>query len=76
MIFDRIEWDEHNLDHATRRLTAAEIEQAILNAPRMRKHLSDPDRGRIESVTDGGKSVVVIVQILHDAVPPITGWEA
>jgi len=45
MIFDRIEWDEHNLDHATRRLTAAEIEQAILNARRMRKHSREPDRG-------------------------------
>lgn len=76
MSFDRIEWDEHNLDHATRRLTAAEIEQAILNARRMRKHSREPDRGRIESVTDGGKSVVVIVQILHDGVRPITGWEA
>ena len=32
MIFDRIEWDAHNLDHATERLTAAEIEQAIWNA--------------------------------------------
>ena len=29
-----------------------------------------------ESVTDGGKSVVVIVQILHDGLRPITGWEA
>ena len=35
MILDHIEWDEHNLDHATRRLTAAEIEQAIRNADRM-----------------------------------------
>ncbi len=76
MIFGWIEWDEHNLDHATRRLTAAEIEQAMLNAPRMRKHPRDPERGRIESVTDGGKSVVVIVQILHDGLRPITGWEA
>ncbi len=63
MIFDRIEWDEHNLDHATRRLTAAENRAAIPNARRMRKHPRDPDRGRIESVTDGGKSIVVIVQI-------------
>ena len=76
MIFDRIEWDEHNLDHATKRLTAAEIEQAILNSSRMRKHAKDLDRGRIESVTDGGRSVVLIVQILHDGVRPITGWEA
>ena len=36
----------------------------------------NPIAARIESVTDGGKSVVVIVQILHDGVRPITGWEA
>jgi hypothetical protein len=76
MIFDHIEWDEHNLDHATRRLTAAEIEQAVFNADRMLTHPRDSDRGRIESVTDGGKEVVVIVQLVRDGVRPITGWEA
>jgi hypothetical protein len=34
VIFDRIERDDDNLDHATRRATAAEIEQAIFNARR------------------------------------------
>jgi hypothetical protein len=57
MIFDHIEWDEHNLDHATKRLTAAEIEQAVLNSDRMLRHPRDSDRGRIDSVTDGGKRV-------------------
>lgn len=75
MIFDRIEWDEHNLDHATKRLTAAEIEQAIWNADRMFPHREHPDRALFRSVTDGGKSVVVIVEIVHDGVRPITGWE-
>lgn len=32
MIFDGIEWDENNLDHARRRVTAAEIEEVITNA--------------------------------------------
>lgn len=76
MIFDRIEWDEANLDHATKRLTAAEIEQAILNADRMLKHPRDADRGLIESATDGGKAVVVIVQLVRDGIRPVTGWEA
>ena len=75
MIFDRIEWDEHNLDHATRRLTASEIEQAIWNANRMIPHRDHLDRGLFRSVTDGGRSVVVIVMIVHDGVRPITGWE-
>ena len=76
MIFDRIEWDEHNLDHATRRLTVAEIEQAIWNAPRMRANPRNPGRARIDSVTDGGKAVVIIVALMPNGVRPITGWEA
>ncbi|MGC0145031.1 hypothetical protein [Pseudactinotalea sp. Z1732] len=73
MIFDRVEWDEHNLGHATRRLTAAEIEQAIWNADRMFPSRKEPDRGLFRSVTDRGKDAVVVVQILRDGVRPITG---
>ncbi len=76
MIVDRIEWDEDNLDHATKRLTAAEIEQAIWNADRWFGHRTHADRRVILSRTNGGKSVVVIVQVVHDGVRPITGWEA
>ncbi len=76
MIFDRIEWDEFNLDHATRRLTAAEIEQAIWNADRMFPYREHPSRALLRSVSDGGKAVVVIVPIVvGDGVRPITGWE-
>jgi hypothetical protein len=35
LIFERIEWDDANLKHATVRVSAAEIEQAIWNAGRM-----------------------------------------
>ena len=72
MIFDHIEWDEHNLDHATKRLTAAEIEQAIWNADRMFPHREHPERALFRSVTDGGKAVVVIVEIVGDGVRPVT----
>lgn len=75
MIFDFIEWDEHNLDHATRRLTVAEIEQALSNATRARPHREIPDRLMVRSITDGGKRVVVIVQVVGLGVRPITGWE-
>jgi hypothetical protein len=54
MIFDRIEWDESNLDHGTRRLTAAEIEQAILNASRWFRRRKHTDRRVFLSRTDGG----------------------
>jgi hypothetical protein len=76
MTFDRIEWDEHNLDHATKRLTAAEIGQAIWNADRMFPHRAHPSRALFRSVTDGGKAVVVIVEIVNDGVGPITAREA
>ena len=45
MIFDHIEWDEYNLDHATKRLTAAKIEQAIRNADGRNMNLSTPPTG-------------------------------
>lgn len=77
MIFDVIEWDEHNLDHATRRLTAEEIEQAIWNADGsdMRTSKDAADRRLIRSTTDGGKGVAVVVHIIVGGVRPITGWE-
>lgn len=49
MIFEWIEWDEFNLDHATRRLTSAEIEQAIWNSDRMVPHRDHPDRALFTS---------------------------
>jgi uncharacterized DUF497 family protein len=75
VIFDRIEWDEANLHHATVRVTAAEIEQAIWNADRMVHHCDHEDRVLFRSVTDGGKRVVVVAQVVWDAVRPITAWE-
>lgn len=76
MIFDHIEWDEYNLDHATKRLTAAEIEQAIRNADGRNMNLSKdaPDRRRIRSATDGGKRVAVVIQLVSNGARPITGW--
>lgn len=75
MIFDRIEWDDANLDHATMRATAAEIEQAIWNADRMFRHRQYPDRVLFRSATDGGRRLVVVAQIVRDGVRPITAWE-
>jgi hypothetical protein len=75
VIFDGVEWDEANLDHATVRVTASEIEQAIWNADRMVHHSEHQDRVLFRSVTDGGKRVVVVAQVVRDAVRPITAWE-
>jgi hypothetical protein len=75
VLFDHIGWDESNLAHATKRLAAAEIEQAIWNATSASRHRTEPDRRLIRSATNGGKRVIVIVQVVHDGVRPITGWE-
>lgn len=72
MIYDHIDWDEHNLEHATKRLTATEIEQAILNATTATRSRTHPDRRRIRSHTDGGKKVLVIAA---NGVRPVTGWK-
>lgn len=75
MIFDHIEWDQANLDHATRRLTVAEIEQALINADGWFRHTKAADRRLVRSRTNGGKRVLIVVQIVRDGVQPITGWE-
>lgn len=76
-IFDSIEWDDSNLDHACRRLSAAEIEQAIPNASACRRHRQYPDRVLFTDRTNGGKRETVIAR--YDAgrrsVRPITAWE-
>jgi uncharacterized DUF497 family protein len=74
-----IEWDDENLEHATRHgISVGEMEQAIANATAVRRN----KRGRsgdvrIDSVTDGGRHVVVIAA--HDparrSLRPITAWE-
>ncbi len=78
MDFDAVEWDEGNLDHATRHgASAEEIEQAISNAMEFRRSKHHSDRRRIEARTDEGRNLVVIVQMLSGGrARPITAWEA
>ncbi|RBY78119.1 hypothetical protein DQ238_13005 [Geodermatophilus sp. TF02-6] len=77
MISDVIEWDENNLDHACRRLTAVEIEQVISNAASYRRHRRYPDRVLFTDSAHGGKRATVVAR--YDAgrrrIRPITAWE-
>jgi len=77
MHFDAIEWDEHNIDHACRRLSATEIEQVINNSTAWRRHRTHPDRVLFMDRTDGGKSVTVVARYdpTRHVVRPITAWE-
>jgi hypothetical protein len=75
LIFDRIEWDDANLEHATVRVSSAEIEQAIWNARRMFRHRSKRDRVFFRSRTDGGRPLMVVAQLVRDGARLITAWE-
>jgi hypothetical protein len=55
--------------------TAAEIEQAIFNARRAMPSRHDQDRVPFRAVTDGGRRLVVVAQIVRDGVRPITAWD-
>lgn len=77
VIFDGVEWDESNLDHACRRVTAEEIEQVIANATTYRQHRRYDQRILLTDRTGGGKRVTVAAR--YDAgrhlVRPITARE-
>lgn len=77
MIFDSVECEAHNLDHACRRLSAIEIEQVIWNATTYQPHRRYPDRVLFTAATDGGKRATVVAR--YDPgraiVRPITPWE-
>jgi hypothetical protein len=75
VIFEWIEWDEDNLDHATRRASVAEVEQAIFNAGRAIPSRHHADRVLFRSSTDGGRRLIVVAQIVGEGVRPITAWD-
>lgn len=76
MLFDVIEWDDANFEHATRRATAAEIEQSIGNADRLTRSRTHPDRVLFRASTDGGRHLVVVAQLTGSGrLRPITAWE-
>ena len=80
MRIEVIEWDDGNVAHATGHgVSVIEIEQAAANATVTRRN----KRGRagdirIDSTTDGGRSVVVIgaYDSARSSLRPITAWEA
>lgn len=76
MRFEVVEWDDSNLGHL-KRATAAEVEQAIANADHVFRHRTIAHRGVIRSETDGGRRLVLIVELRDRgrAVRPITAWE-
>ena len=77
VLFDHIEWDDVNLEHATKRVSATGVEPAIWNADRRRLPAPRvPGSRHVSSAPDGGRNLVVIAQVVRDGVRPITAWEA
>ena len=76
MVYNLIEWDENNLEHAAARATVDEITQAIMNAQTMTKHRSIPDRVLMLAETNGGRLLRVIADVVRgDTLRPVTAWE-
>ena len=73
-----IDWDEHNLLHATRHgISAREIEQVLRNATKMRPHPRFEERRIIQDQTDGGRLVWLIVEVQgRGRIRPIAAWKA
>ncbi len=76
MRFEKIECDEFNLEHATRRASASEIEQAITNAEQMLRHRVS-GRRLIRARTNGGRRLAIVAELKDNGrrVRPITAWE-
>jgi hypothetical protein len=75
LIFERIEWDDANLEHATVRVSAARDRAGDLERWAHVRHRSKRDRVVFRSRTDGGRPLVVIAQLIRDGARPITAWE-
>ncbi len=73
--YDRIEWDDGNLGHATEDASVAEIEEIIVDATRAIPHNKHHDRVLFRGRTFGGRRLVIVAQVVRDGVRPITAWE-
>ena len=72
-----IDWDDDILEKFwVHRIRDFEIEQCFENKYRVIPHKQYEDRFVIEGVTDGGRSLLIIVQYKGgNVIRPITGWD-
>lgn len=80
MRIEFVEWDDDNIEHATRHgVSVIEVEQAIANATTVRRNKRGGSGDvRLDAVTAGGRRVVVIAAYdpIRRSLRPITAWEA
>ncbi|XVV09619.1 hypothetical protein ACQP2X_32845 [Actinoplanes sp. CA-131856] len=76
---EHIEWDEQNLEHATRHgVSADEIDQVLTGGPEYNRNKKGRSGDLLATgLTRGGRAVVVVVEWrpADAVVRPITAWE-
>ncbi|MEU8818642.1 hypothetical protein [Actinoplanes sp. NPDC048796] len=76
---EHIEWDDHNLEHATRHgVSAAEVDQVLNSGPKYYRNRKGRSGDLVAiGLTRGGRTVVVVVEWrpATAVMRPITAWE-
>lgn len=78
LVWEVVEWDEHNEAHATRHgVSVGEIEQVLAGDPLFRPDRRGSGDFLVEGVTDSGRRVRVVVAYhqMRRALRPIAAWE-
>ena len=78
LVWEVIEWDEHNETHATAHaVSVREIEQMLAGRPTFRPDRRGSGDYLVEGLTDGGRSIRVVVAYdsARRVLRPITAWE-
>ncbi len=78
LVWEAVEWDEHNEAHATRHgVSVAEIEQILAACPAFRPDRRGSGDFLAEGTTDGGRRlrVVVVYDPVRRVLRPIAAWE-
>lgn len=78
LVWEAVEWDEHNEAHATRHgVSVAEVEQVLAAGPVLRPERRGSGDFLAEGSTVGGRRVRVVVAYVpaRRVLRPITAWE-
>lgn len=72
------DWDEGNIDHvASHGVTAAEVEEAVLDPHAIMLEIQFEDEERTKAVgrTEAGRILVVVFTFRGEAIRPITAYD-
>jgi hypothetical protein len=75
---EAIEWDDANLEHATRHgVSSSEIEQVLRSGPTYRANRRGTGDYLAEGATEGGRRIRVVIayDTIRRSARPIAAWE-